>query len=101
MANKRDPAGQFNTNIIEEVIKAFGDVPATFTTLIDLGTIYTYQHLLIINSLDEDITIKFGTKNITFQAGKDLWMDNFKFDGILQYKYNTVPTSGSIQIVCY
>jgi hypothetical protein len=98
----RDPAGQFNTNIIKEVIKAFGVVPATFETLIVLGSIYTYTHFFIINSLDKDIVLKFGNNEITFPTSKDIWLDNFKFEGTIQYKYKSdAPTSGNLQIICY
>lgn len=102
MTVKRDPAGQFNTNIITESIKAFGDVLVTYTTLIELGEIYTYTHFLVLNSFDEDIVIKFGSNEITFQANKDVWMDGFKYDGTLEYKYKTsAPTAGSLQVICY
>ena len=102
MPLRNDPAGQTNTNIIKEVIKAFGDVTATLGTLIDLDVIYSYYHLLVINSLDNDIVIKFGDNEITFQTNKDMWIDNFKFDGIIQYKHKGVaPTAGSLQIICY
>lgn len=98
----RDPAGQFNTNQIKEAIKAFGVVPATFETLIALGTIYTYTHFFIINSLDKDIVIKFGDNEITFPANKDIWFDDLKYEGTIQYKYKSVaPTAGSLQIICY
>jgi len=102
MTVRNDPAGQTNTNIMKEVIKAFGDVPAAFGTLIDLDVIYSYTHLLVINSLDKDIVLKFGSNEITFQTNKDMWIDNFKFDGIIEYKYKSAaPTAGSLQIICY
>jgi hypothetical protein len=102
MSNKRDPAGQFTPNIIKESIKAFGIVPISFGTLIDLGVNYVYTHCLIVNSLDEDIIIKFGSNEITFQAGKDMWFDGFKFNNIIEYKYKTsAPTAGSLQFICF
>lgn len=102
MANTIDPVGQFAPNIIEEVIKAFGDVPVSLTTLIDLGTNYIYTHFLIVNSLDKDIIIKFEDKEITFLSAKDITMDNFRFNGIIKYKYkSSAPTAGSLQIICY
>jgi len=98
----RDPAGQFNTNIIKESIKAFGDVPATFETLIDLGTIYTYTHLMFLTSLDEDVTIKLGDNEFTVLANKNIWFDGLKFNGIIQYKRKTdAPTEGELQVLCY
>jgi len=101
-SNRRDPQGQFSANILTEAIKAFGDVPAAYDTLIDLGDNYIYTHFLVVNSLNENIVIKFGNSEITFQANKDIWMDGIKLDGIIQYKYKVgAPTSGSIQVICY
>jgi len=98
----KDPTGQFHTNIIDEVIKAFGDVPAAFASLIDLDTNYTRTHLLIVNSLNQDIIVKFETKEITFPAGKDIFIDGFKHNGELKYKYKTsAPTAGNIQFISY
>jgi len=101
----KDPSGQFNSNIIRESIKAFGVVPVAYETLIDLTSAYTgyiNTHLIITNSLDEDVTIKIGDNEITVQAFKDTWMDGLRYDGIIQYKYKTAPsTEGSLQIVCY
>lgn len=102
MSNKKDPNSQFIPNEITEAIKAFGDVPVSFGTLKNLGTDYLYTHFLVLNSLDNDVVIKFGTNEITFRANKDVWIDNFKFNGILEYKYKTsAPTVGDIQIICY
>jgi len=98
----RDPRGQFHINIIEDVIKAFGDVPAALGTLIDLGDNYTYTHFFVINSLNSDTIIKFGTKEITFPSGKDIWLDDFKHNNVIQYKYkSSAPTSGSLQVISY
>lgn len=101
----KNPRTQLNSNIIVESIKAFGDVPVSYDTLIDLTTFnstYVFTHMLIINSLDEDVTIKFGNNTITIQALKDIWFDNLIYDGIIQYKYkSSAPTVGSIQVICY
>lgn len=100
----KDPTGQINKNIIRESIKAFGVVPSSYGTLIDLTSAYTgyiNTHLIITNSLDADVTIKIGDNEITIQAFKDTWMDGLRYDGIIQYKYNSAPSEGSIQIVCY
>lgn len=102
MANKKDPSGQFNVNEITEAIKAFGVVPVSLATLIDLGTTYIYTHCLIINSLNNDTTIKFGDNEVTFLSNTNVVMDNFKFNGVIEYKYKSAaPTSGNLQIICY
>lgn len=102
MSSKKDPTGQFIPNQIIESIKAFGVIPAVFGTLIDLGTDYSYTHFLVTNSLDNDVVIKFGTNEITFKANKDIWIDNFIFNDIIEYKYKTLaPTVGDLQVICY
>ena len=101
----KDPVSQFNTNIIREAIKAFGDVPASFDTLIDLTSVnplYIYTHLIIVNSLDENVTIKIGDNELTVQALKDIWMDGLNYNGLIEYEYSVgAPTEGSLQIICY
>jgi len=102
MANKTDPAGQFTVNIIKEAIKAFGDVPVSYETLIDLTGVYIYTHVLFINTLDEDVSIKYGDSEFTVQADRDLWMDDVLFNGIVEYKYSSgAPTEGKLQIICH
>lgn len=98
----KDIQGQFNSNIITESIKAFGDVPAAYGTLVTLNAAYTYTHFLVVNSLDNDVVIKFGDNEITFQANKDIWMDGLKYSGTITYKYkSSAPTVGSLQVICY
>lgn len=103
MSTKFNQYGQnVHMNIIEESIKAFGDVPAAFGTLISLGTAYVYTHFFVVNSLNQDIIIKFGSNEITFPSTKDIWLDNFNYNGTIEYKYkSSAPTSGSLQIICY
>jgi len=98
----RDPTGQFNTNIIKEVIKDFSEIPASLETLIDLGTIYTYTHLMFLTSLDEDVTIKLGDNEFTVLENKNIWFDGLKFNGIIQFKKKDgAPTEGNLQVLCY
>lgn len=99
----KDPNSQFVVNKIGETIKAFGDVPASYSSLVDLGTEYVYTHLFVTNSLDQDIQIRFGSTNaVTLKANKDIWMDGFKFQNTLYYQHKGVaPTTGSIQFVYY
>ena len=100
-----DPRGQTNANIIKEEIQVFGDVTDTFATFIDLTVdhpTYIYTHLIIVNSLDEDVKIKIGDNEITAQALKDIWMDALRYNDEVQIKYvSDAPTEGSIQIICY
>jgi len=98
----KDPNSQFTVNKIGEIIKAFGDIPWAYATLVDLELEYIYTHLFITNSLDQDIQLKFGDNAITLKANKDIWMDGFKFQGVLTYKYKTfAPTVGEVQFIYY
>lgn len=104
---KRDPSGQFNTNIIKESIKDFTEVPANFDTLIDLGEIFVFTHIILQSSLDEDVSIKVTTNNnveniITLKADRDLWMDDLKLFGIIEFKkVLDAPTEGTVQVICW
>jgi hypothetical protein len=101
----RSPDSQTQQNIIREEVKAFGDVGATFDTFIDLSTAYpnyVYSHLIVVNSLDEDVKITIGDNELTIKAFKDLWMDGLRYLGEIQLKYvSDAPTEGDIQIICY
>jgi len=50
-------------NNIKSSNVAFGAVPAALTELIDLGTVYTYNKLMIMSTLDTSVTIKIGDNN--------------------------------------
>lgn len=101
----KDPGSQLNPNIINEEILAFGDITDTYDTFIDLTVqypTYIYTHLIIVNSLDEDVRITIGTAELTLKAGKDLWMDGLRYNGEITIKYvSDIPTEGDIQIICY
>jgi hypothetical protein len=91
-------------NVIDTV-KAFGDVPAVFGTLVDLETDTLYQNMIIDNDLDQDITVKFvigDEKEIIIEAGYNLVLDGdgFEHKGVIQYKYtSSAPTSGRLKAV--
>ena len=101
----RSPDSQTQQNIIKEEIKAFGDITDTLATFLDLSLTYpnyVYSHLIIVNSLDEDVKITIGDNEITIKAFKDLWMDGLRYLGEIQIKYvSDAPTEGDIQIICY
>lgn len=88
-------------NNIKSVSKAFGDVPASLGTLLTLGDIYTYNHMLVVNSLDADVVIKIGDNEVTFPTNKNVTLDNFSHSGTLTYKYASAPSSGSLAVMCY
>jgi len=80
---------------------AYGTVPASLTTLINLGTVYTYNQLMIINSLDAAIILKIGDNEVTFPANKNVTIENMPYNGIIQYKYASAPTLGTLEIMYF
>lgn len=88
-------------NNIKGTTKAFGDVPAALGTLIDLGTTYTYNTLMVISNLDTDVVIKIGSNEITFPANKNVTIEDAMFNDLIQYKYSSAPSSGSLSIMCF
>lgn len=94
-----DNLGQVNVNIIQEASKAFGVVPAAYATLIDLGTTKVYEHVLVINSLNNATNLKFGDSVITLPAVTNIAIDGFKHNGIVQYKYVLAPTLGTLHVI--
>jgi len=86
-------------NKIKSSDVAFGTIPAALTTLINLGTIITYNHIIIMSTLDTSITIKIGDNEIVIPANKNIVIDNVPYNGIIQYKYNSAPSSGNLNII--
>lgn len=86
-------------NKIKSSDVAYGTVPAALTTLINLGTIVTYNHLIIMSTLDTSVTIKIGDNEIVIPANKNIAMDNVPYNGIISYKYNSAPGSGNLNII--
>lgn len=78
-------------------------MPATYGTLIDLGTIREYHGILVYNTLDSDIWMQFGDSNeVKIYAGISKSLDNFNYNGIILYKQGSVaPTDGLISLECW
>jgi hypothetical protein len=97
--------GQQFKNLIKEANMAFGSVPAAYGTLIDLGSNNMYDHIDIISTLDDEVTLKFAADNegnqneLIIPAGDSTVYDNFVHNGIVQIKYNSsAPTSGAFKL---
>lgn len=88
-----------NINNIKGSSVAFGSVPAALTDLIDLGTVYTYNKIIIMTSLDTSITLEIGGNEIVIPANKNVTLDNSYYNGIIKYKYNSAPSSGNLDII--
>ncbi len=86
-------------NTIDQVEKAFGDVPAAFGSLIDLGSLYPYTGFSYINECDTDIQLQLKSgKLITMKAGFSESFDNLLLSEVIEYKYLAAPTSGFLLI---
>jgi hypothetical protein len=88
-------------NNLKSVSVAYGSVPAAFGTLLALGGVYTYNHLVVVSTLDQDVVIKIGDNEITFPANKNVTLDNFPHNGTITYKYASAPSSGNLYVMCY
>ena len=92
-------------NFIRDVAKAFGVIPAAYADLIDLGTGYHYTRLMLVNTTDADIVVKFVNSSITAEytvpAGSDQTLDRFSHRGVIQYKYSTIPTIGYFKLTSW
>jgi len=86
-------------NKIKSSDVAYGSVPASLTELIDLGTVYTYNHIVIMSSLDTSVTVKIGDNEIVIPANKNIVLDNVPYNGVISYKYNSAPGSGNLNII--
>jgi len=97
-----NPRSQLAVNKIYEETMAFGSVPATFDTLIDLSTDYIYTRARIVSTLDTNVTLRFGgTNTITILSNSNIDLHDFRFNGEVEIQYVIEPTSGSIQIFAY
>ncbi len=88
-------------NNIMQTLKAFGEVPAVYSELVNLGKTYIFNHIMLVNETDQPVIFKLtnesGTKDIELAASRQATLDNFKHNDIIEYKYvSSVPTTGSI-----
>jgi len=87
-------------NNIEEGSLAFGSVGAGYSTILALGTSQVYAHLLISNSLNQDIVLRFGGANeMTISASESRTMDGVILNGNIEIKHNgAAATAGTIYL---
>jgi len=93
-------------NFLKSVDKAFGDIEAGFTTLIDLKKTYFFEHLLLQNNTDADVTIKFTNSadivEVIVLAGNAIGMDQFFHWDIVQIKRTSgAPTTGVFKLISW
>lgn len=96
MASRTASADELNN--MSETIAAFGDVPATFGELVDLTGNIHYNNVQIRNTLNQPITIKFGSSEVIFNENDIDTFDFFQINGSITYKYNSAaPTAGELK----
>ena len=92
-------------NFVKETVKAYGDITDSYTQLVDLGADYVFRRMLIYNTLDKDVIIKFtNTETVekTLRAGIDYGFDEFRHNGVIEIKsVGDVPTSGLIEFTSW
>lgn len=90
-------------NNIKQVEKAFGDVPAAYTQLIDLGTTHVFTNMLIQNELNREIAFKFfGGDEISVPDADCCHFSDFNHNDVIEYKYLvSAPTNGVIKITSW
>jgi len=90
--------------LIEATSMAYGSVPAAYGTLKDYGTALGYTKMIIVSTLNQDVTLKstVSSDTIPVPAGSAITLDDFNHYSIIQIKYDSAaPTSGSIAIYSY
>ena len=99
---KTYPDGLKQINVIAEEKKDHDEVGDIYGTLIDLGTAYLYDRLAIYSTLDQDVTLKIGSSEITVLSNTTRAFDGFDHNGIVSWKYTSVqPISGTLQLISY
>ena len=93
-------------NYVRDTVIAFGDVPATYEELVDLGTDYMFRGVMLYSSLDELVSLKFAnaeSDELNIPAGWQ-FQPNIEFwhDGVIEIKHNgDAPTEGFLKIVSW
>ena len=92
-----------SANFVKDTVKAFGDITASYTTLVDLGKEYAFGGILISSSLDEPVKIKFAnalSDELEIAPGSALSLDSFTHYGVIQIKYSSsAPTAGAFKMI--
>ena len=93
-------------NYLKDTEVQFGDVPATYTEIVDLGKTRTFRGLMIYSSLDEPVSLKFDNAESDELNVPPNWeiSPNIEFwhDGPIELKHNgDAPTEGFIKIVSW
>ena len=93
-------------NDVVQSIRAFGDIPATYSVLTNLEKETAYTHLILVNTTDQPVTLKFlnSAKTVELQvdANMSITLDNFPHWDVILYKYTSAaPTSGFFQQISW
>ena len=95
--------GDPNKNSIAEIIKVHTDVPTSWGTLTDLGTVLFRKGVCIINALNRDVSFRFvngqsGNNSFTVPAGFSQTFNMLQCDGVVEYKAESAPASGKLYV---
>lgn len=86
-------------NIIQTLLD-YTDLKPVYDTLVDLEKEFTYSHFVLDNSTDKSIWILFSNSSIPttlrVRPFHTLAFDKFIHWGLVQIKYDTLPTIGVV-----
>ena len=88
-------------NNVKGTTIAYSVLTASLASLLDLGTEYSYNTLMIINNLDANFVLKIGDNEIIFPANKNIVIENVIFNDVIQCKYSSAPSAGELTVVCF
>ena len=90
-------------NDIIDTNKVFGDAPAAYAELVDLGTDRNYYKMIAVSTLDKPITLKLESgRELIVEANQTITLDSFLHNDVIQWKHNGVaPLSGSFKLINY
>ena len=86
-------------------IIAFGAVTASFAEALDCSDDVVYDRLVVMNTLDEDCTLRIGTTGgleIPASLKTNYALDKLDLPGKIYIKYDSsAPTLGKIKLLCW
>jgi len=101
-------------NYVSDTTEVYGDVPAAFETLVDLGTDYIFRRFMVYSTLDAPVIVRFQNpvsevwSELEVPApsggapGFSMVLDEFRHQGNIEWKRKaSAPTAGEIKFVSW